>query len=119
MTTEIQFRNTSHRSSPYGGGKLVRQWEARLGDITRTAPTKPQAKAELMEALAEQAEHCYTRSYLQRGDVVFALCYADGWRYDIVRSGRVTSSTLLGDVDKTEAYLSMERHFQQYMEAVA
>jgi hypothetical protein len=116
---EIQYENTSYRPGSYGSGKLIRQTEARIGDIRRTAPTKPEAKAAVIEALAAQAEQCYERRYLMGTDpqgepVVFALHYCDGWGYDIVRGSGRASSCIFDAANVTEALDKMRSHFEQY-----
>jgi hypothetical protein len=113
----------------YGNsGDIIRYWysfeseaEARVGDIRRTGANKTEAKAALLEALQAQAEHAFTRRYLAGDNVVFALGYHDGWRYDIVRAGdgRQYSSTLLSAETVDEAFESMRHHFDQYTAAPA
>jgi hypothetical protein len=114
----IEYRNASYRPGSYGSGKLVRQVEASLGDIRRTAATKPEAKAAVLAAVEEQTQHLYERRYLAADGVVFALYYADGWSYDIIRDGQRGCTTNFEASDVTEAFEKMRHHFEQYTEAV-
>lgn len=115
----IEYRDTSYRPGAYGSGRKIRQTEARVGDIKRTGATKTEAKASLLEALAQQAQHCFVRRYLSTDEVTFALSYCDGWRYDIVKPGRTCGSILLSAESEHEAFERMKNHFDQYTGAIA
>lgn len=116
----IEFRDASYRSQPFGGGKLIRRVEARCGNLRAMGANRTEAKAELLAAVERQLEHAYTRRYLGAGDVVFVLYYADGWAYEIVVAGTVRCTTGFSSASSEhEALESMRRHFEQYTEAAA
>ena len=126
MTLDIEYRDASYRSSPYGGGKLIRRTEARFGSIRAEGATRTEAKAALLEAVTAQCEHAYVRRYLtgiaahDGRSVTFVLYYAAGWVYDIVRAGAVScSSSHMGAISETEAIARMREHFDQYTEVIS
>lgn len=113
----IAFRNASHRSGPYGTGRLIRRVEATWGAITACGANKTAAKTALIEAVERQLEHVYSRRYLSSSEVTFVLFYANGWCYDIVKAGDARGGTChLDAVDERDAFERMRRHFEQYTE---
>ena len=121
----IEYRDASYFRGAYGRGK-VRQVEAVLGAIRRTAGNKTDAKAELMAAVEEQAAHAFDRRYLVGTDhdgqpVCFALRWCDGWTYDIAKGGEISesvgarfSSCSFSEETERDAFARMLRHFRDY-----
>ena len=116
-TLPIEYRDVSYCESY--GSRRVRQVEASLGLIRRTAPTKSEAKAHLLDAIVAQADNVFSRRYLTDGSVTFALHYCDGWRYDIVRDGRTGCTTTLDEIGEQAAFERMRSHFEAYVGAAA
>lgn len=67
--------------------KCPGQFIATLADTgwQSTGNTKEKAIDGLRDALKKQADQMYARAYVRKGNVAFALYYANGWHYDIVR----------------------------------
>jgi hypothetical protein len=113
---EIEFANASYRPGAYGSGKLIRRTRARFGELEAFGENKTEAKNALMAMVLDQCSHVFTRRYLTADGVTFALYYANGWGYDIVRAGRVACSTGFGEISFHEALERMRAHFEQYTE---
>jgi hypothetical protein len=99
--------------------KRERKVEARLGSIEATAKNKTEARAEILKMVEQQAEHLFTRHYrVTKDGTIFVLYFALGWRYDIVRSGKHSGTTMLGALSgvdgEHDALASMQRHVDQW-----
>ncbi len=58
---------------------------------------------QLFDAIKNASEYSHARRYVRKGSVTFALYYANGWCYDIVRDDGKASSCFL-NVSDTKTY---------------
>ena len=91
---------------------------AQLGDLSRNAHNRTEAKKLLEEAIIEQLQHLRV-TVLCSPYVVFVLFYRNGWVYEIHKTNRTRSgagATLFGDtISFQEALDSTRRHFERYV----
>lgn len=79
------------------GRKRLGTFTARLGDTGWKAhgTCKQGAIEQLYADLKNADENMFARKYVRKGNVTFALYYAGGWQYDIVRDDGKTSVTMM------------------------
>lgn len=125
METAIETEGTPVRSLKVTSercrnmfGKRSSRYVARLADTgwEHEADTKEQALEGLAQALARAELYAYTRRYVRKGGVTFALFYANGWQYDIVHDDGKTSGCLMACETYPQALAQMMRHVADYGE---
>lgn len=102
-------------------GKLSGQYEAHLKSgedtlLSDTGKTKEEAVINLTAKIQLQEKYAHTRIYRWAKDgTLFALYWAHGWGYDIVKQDSTSPcSCLLSTLSQSEALRAMEKHAEQY-----
>ena len=85
----------------------------------RIEPTATLARKSLKSAIVQQIRYTQTRTYRRAADgTIFALYFADGWKYDIVGTDHIArgypATTFLYETEYEEVLPIMERHVAQY-----
>lgn len=100
----------------FTGGANV--WRASLCHWNHSDKDKRVALEQLRERIERQSDFCQTRKYIRANGATFALYYADGWQYDIVRDDNPDrySTTCLCDRYFTypQALEKMIAHIEQF-----
>jgi hypothetical protein len=108
--TKLQAR--TERVTHYSMGRRSKTYRCTLSDTgwEVTGPNKEQLYELLGDVLKRQADYLHTRRYVRKDNVTFALYYANGWQYDIVRDDGSASTCMLNCQSYADALERMLKH---------
>lgn len=97
-------------------GKRSGQYVARLSDTGWEVQGRDKATLidTLRNVLKRQEQFTHTRRYIRKGTVTFALHYANGWQYDIIRDDGNYSVSCLSVNSYADALEIMLRHVAEH-----
>lgn len=97
-------------------GRKAKTYSAKLGTLgadtgwmVTGCASRDEAASLLFDRVKAQEEYNHARKYVRKGNVTFALFYANGWQYDIVRDDGQASSCHMNIVDVRTYAQALER----------
>lgn len=116
--TEITVKSTLRATIAvhYSGGCRIKSYVCKLADTgwQVTGRNRESLMERLRQVLTRQEQFLHTRRYIRKGNVTFALYYANGWQYDIVRDDGRSSASMLTCDTYMQALEIMTKHANQH-----